>query len=350
MKPARTAFTLATAITAGTLALATPSTAQDEALPPLPELPPVAPPPITPVVTDAPLPTLPMPAAPMAETAMPQTEVSTLPPEYQQLPIGGTTETTTVGADGVETVTRTRRIAARAPAAPVANAPVPQGYPVPAYAYGQPTYAPQPVYGQMAPAPAAAVFDRETWLAECRRRTTGRSEKEKGGIIGGLLGAIGGGILGNRIADAERLGGTLIGAGVGGLAGLVLGNLIGGGKKKDRYDCEAALDGYMTQYGPLPVSTGYPAYPHGYAQPAYGYATAPCNCGPAYQTRQMTYVPVQYQQRQRVIVRETVREEMVPGATRIIPPAPQPVPLPSPKLIKQAPAPVASPKMIKNGF
>ena len=49
----------------------------------------------------------------------------------------------------------------------------------------------------------------------------------------------------------------------------------------------------------------------------------------------MVYVPVHYEVQQRVIVRETVREEVdiVPGATRVIP-APPPAPLREPIYIK----------------
>ncbi|MEM9500294.1 MAG: hypothetical protein AAF941_00480 [Pseudomonadota bacterium] len=243
------------------------------------------------------------------------------------------TETTT-GPDGIETITRTRRIER--------TTPYPESVDRERYVQ-QPGYAPYPG-GPAAPTPV--VFNREQWLDECRRRTDGRSEKEKGGIIGGLLGAVAGGIIGNRVASGERLAGTLIGAGTGGLAGLALGNVIGGGRKDDRYDCEAALDGYLAQPNttfasrsiPSPGYT-YPAY-----APAYGYApaytgqyaySAGCGC----QQPQIAWVPVQTEQRQRVIVRETVREELVPG-TRIIPPPP------SPKLIEQQPAPLPV-KMIK---
>ncbi len=304
MQPLRTHFRAATSLTLGTvaLAIAVPAVAQDDNLPPLPQLPPVSGP-IT------------------------QAEISTLPPEYRSLPVVEEA-TTSIGPDGVETVTRTRRI--------TTSAPVQQSY-TPNSQYPGSPY--QPVHstrayapaGYPAPAYAPVVFEREEWLDECNRRTNGRDEREKGGIIGGLLGAIGGGIIGNRVADGERLGGTLIGAGVGGLAGLVLGNLIGGGKKNDRYDCEAALDGYLTQYG-----THGPRYAsRTIAYPAYGYDYAPAQVYYA-QPQQMVMVPVQYQQQQRVIVRETVREEVVPGAVRYIPPAPQPVyrPAPSPKLIK----------------
>ena len=50
---------------------------------------------------------------------------------------------------------------------------------------------------------------------------------------------------------------------------------------------------------------------------------------------QVVYVPVHYEVQQRVIVRETVREEVdiVPGATRVIP-APPPAPPREPIYIK----------------
>ncbi|MDJ0644212.1 MAG: hypothetical protein QNJ15_15470 [Erythrobacter sp.] len=295
------------ALMAPALAVAAPALAQDE-LPPLPVPAEVGP---TEVRTIPPVPTAP--------TALPL----------------GFEEETVIGPDGVETITRTRRIE-RSVAYPetVQGGPYAQRHSYAAYPGG-------PV------AAAPVVFEREQWLQECRRRTSGRSEKEKGGIIGGLLGAVAGGIIGNRVADGERLAGTLIGAGTGGLAGLLLGNLIGGGKKNDRYDCEAALDGYLAQYGQpgamrtVPYSAGGYGY-QGYA-PAYtgryGYSAA-CGC----QQPQVVWVPVQTQVRQRVIVRETVREERIPG-TRIIPPAP------SPKMIKQTPRPAPAPrpvKMIKN--
>lgn len=180
---------------------------------------------------------------------------------------------TIVGADGVETITRTRRIER-----PAALPQTAEGAPYPG--------------GPVAFAPLA--LDREQWIDECRRRIDGRSRK-----------------------------------------------------KRDRYDCEAALDGYLAQPNATFASRTIPA--PGYAYPAYGYApaytgqyaySAGCGC----QQPQVAWVPVQTQQRQRVIVRETVREELVPG-TRIIPPAPRPIKGPAPLPIKgTAPRPV---KMIK---
>ncbi len=283
-----------------------------------------------------------LPAAAQAQIVPPMTDVDvqSLPPELQSGPVTTTVDTdfaeTSIGADGVETITRTRRIESSYPATTTHTgqlqgyAPT-QGY-VPAQGYA-------PAYGY---APAATVFERDEWIDECEARTNGRGDREKGGIIGSLLGAIAGGLIGNRVSDSERLGGTLIGAGVGGLGGLVLGNLIGGGRNsRGDYDCEAALDSYLSQHGqpgaypvarvaartiPAPAYAAPVQYGYGYAPAYQPYTYAP--------PQQIVYVPVQYEQQQRVIVRETVREEIVPGAARVIP-APRPVPVPrQPRYIK----------------
>ncbi len=294
-----------------------------------------------------------LPAAAQAQVYAPapmsDAEVQSLPPEYQSGPVTSEYTETSVDEYGVETITRTRRIEHPAP------------YPGSEPAHTA-TYA--PTYQEASYAHAGSVFERDQWLDECERRTNGRSNREKGGIIGGLLGAVAGGIIGNRAFDSERLGGTLLGVGVGGLAGGLLGSLIGGGRDdRGEYDCEAALDGYLSQYGhsgTVPVTRvatrsiparapayAAPAYP-AYAPPVqygYGYAPAYQSYGYTYQPpQQVVYVPVQYQQQQRVIVRETVREEEVPtGATRSIPrPAPATTPAPA------APRPVpAQPRYIK---
>jgi hypothetical protein len=260
-------------------------------------------------------------------TGMSPTEVRSLPVEYRTAPMAAQSaqmaQTTTIGADGVETITRTRRIDAPRPVMPAAPAPMPQ-----------PGYAPQyyPAQGYpMAYTPAPVVFERQQWLDECRRRTRGRNNDDTGLIIGGLLGAIAGGVAGYEIAGVgDRVLGAVLGAGGGGLIGGLLGSLIGGGKKKNRYDCEAALDGYLTQYGAPGTRIASreiayaPSYGYGYpASYSYAYAPAP----------QMVMVQVQSEQQQQVVVRETVREETytVPGTSRIIP---APAPRPSPKMIK----------------
>ncbi len=242
------------------------------------------------------------PLAPLSEA-----EVRTLPVEYRTAPVTSQVTETREIVDGVETITRTRRIDLPATA--------PNGY-----------------YQGYAPAPV--VFERDQWLEECRRRTAGQSKDNTGTIIGGLLGAIAGGFIGYEVAGAgDRVLGTVLGVGGGSLLGGLFGSLFNG-KEEDLYDCEAALDTYMSQYGtpdtriasreiayPAPA----PAYSYGYGYPAYGYAPAYTYAPPP----QMVMVPVRSQVQQQVVVRETVREESytVPGAVRIIPG-------PSPKMIK----------------
>lgn len=188
-----------------------------------------------------------------ASAPMSAQDVQDLPPEMQRAPRGAEAgESSTIGPDGVETITSTRRIKRPTPGNPAHH----QGY----------------VTSSHAP---AAVMERAQWIEECERRANGRSD----------------------------------------------------GKRGERYDCAAALDSYLSQYGHGPARIAhrtipapriaYPAYGH-----SYNYAPPP----------QITYVPIRYEQQQRVVVRETVREEIyqVPGAARIIE-----KPAPSPKMIKQ---------------
>lgn len=255
------------------------------------------------------------PLSPMSEA-----EVRTLPAEYRTAPVmTATADTQTIiGDDGVETITRTRRIESPRPL-PAA----PQGHAMQGYTQ---SYAPAQAY-------APAVFERDQWIAECHRRTAGRNRDDTGLIIGGLLGAVAGGVAGYEIAGGgDRVLGTVLGVGGGGLIGGLLGSLFGGDKDKNRYDCEAALDSYLSQYGaPGPriaareiLYAPAPGYGYGYGYPAsYGYSYAP--------PQQMVMVPVRSEQQQQVVVRETVRYEnyTVPGAVREIPAA-----RPSPKMIK----------------
>lgn len=258
-------------------------------------------------------------------TPMDEAQVRNLPAEYRTAPVVSQAAETTLGADGVETITRTRRIAAPRPlpAAPAA----PPAYPSQAY--------PQQGYAPVTYAPAPVVFERDQWLDECERRTAGRTKDDTGLIIGGLLGAIAGGVAGYEIAGAgDRVLGTVLGVGGGGLIGGLLGSLFDGDDDEDRYDCEAALDSYLSHYGtPGPrIASREIAYPapasgYGYGYPAnygYGYAYAP--------PPQVVLVPVRSEVQQQVVVRETVREESyaVPGAARVIP-----APRPSPKMIKR---------------
>ncbi|QDH33443.1 hypothetical protein [Porphyrobacter sp. YT40] len=252
-------------------------------------------------------------------TPMSEAEVRSLPAEYRTAPVMAQAEETVTVIDGVETITRTRRIDS----------------PRPLPAAPQPAYAPQ-AYPAAAMGYAPAVFERDQWIAECQRRTRGQNRDDTGKIIGGLLGAIAGGFAGYEIAGVgDRVLGTVLGVGGGGLIGGLLGSLFDG-DDEDRYDCEAALDAYLSQYGaPGPriasreIAYPAPAYGYGYGYPqaySYGYTYAP--------PPQMVLVPVRTEVQQQVVVRETVREESydVPRAPaeRIIPDR-----RPSPKMIKQ---------------
>jgi hypothetical protein len=247
------------------------------------------------------------PLAPLGEA-----EVRSLPPEYRSAPTSVVTDETVTTVDGVETITRTRRI--EAPRRPLPAAPA------------APNYAPQ--YAPVTYAPAPAVFERDQWIAECERRIKGQNKDDTGLIIGGLLGAIAGGVAGYEIAGVgDRVLGTVLGVGGGGLIGGLIGSLFDD-DDEDQYDCEAALDSYLSQYGApgqriASREIAYPAYAppaYGYGYPAgysYGYSYAP--------PPQVVLVPVRTEVQQQVVVRETERFETytVPGAVREIPaPAP----------------------------
>lgn len=251
-------------------------------------------------------------------TPMSEAERQALPPEYRTAPYPAQPGETVTIVDGVETITRTRLIEA-APQAATAPDAYRAGY---APAYTPPVYAP-------------AVFEREQWIEECRRRTAGQDKDDTGLIIGGLLGAIAGGFIGYEIAGAsDRVLGTVLGVGGGGLIGGLIGSLFDGEDDEDRYDCEAALDAYLSQYGtPAPRVASrtipYAAPAYGYPAPDYGYGYGN---GYGYAPpQQVVLVPVRSEVPQQVVVRETERYETytVPGAVRTIPD-----PVPSPKMIK----------------
>ncbi|ANY19001.1 hypothetical protein A6F68_00466 [Tsuneonella dongtanensis] len=167
----------------------------------------------------------------------------------------------------------------------------PQHHAVP---HAGPAY-PYPAPHHVGHLPAPPRFDREAWLADCRDRIRGVDRRDRAGVIGGLLGAVAGGVIGNRAWDSERLAGTLLGAGVGGLAGLAIGSAIGAAGNRRREDeCAMYLDRYM--------AAGQPGY--GYGHPAYGY-------GYGYAYPAIAYVPVLVQVPQRAVVREYVTEEWV---------------------------------------
>jgi hypothetical protein len=250
-------------------------------------------------------------------TPLGEAEVRALPPEYRAAPVSVQTNETVTSADGVETITRTRRIEGPRPS-------LPAGPTAPQHSHAPVTYA--PAYA------APAVFERDQWIDECRRRTAGRDKDDTGLIIGGLLGAIAGGVAGYEIAGAgDRVLGSVLGVGGGGLIGGLIGSLFDGDDDEDRYDCEAALDSYLSQHGTPGgrIASREIAYP-AYAPPAYGYGY-PASYGYSYAPPpQVVLVPVRTEVQQQVVVRETERYETytVPGAVREIPQRP------SPKMIK----------------
>lgn len=207
---------------------------------------------------------------------------------------------------------------------PMAHHPMPHPAPMPQHAGGY------PYPGHTAYPGLPADFDRDEWLADCREGYRNPRRSNSGAVGGGILGAAVGGVIGNRVADGNRLAGTLIGAGVGGLAGLAIGSAIAGSgdRRRAREACEAWLDDYRAgRYGGGYWQQG------GYGQHGYGY-------GYAHGYYTMTYVPVLVAVPQRAIVRETVTEEWVeershshtyhpkPAAKRVIyrkAPSPTPV-------------------------
>jgi hypothetical protein len=172
----------------------------------------------------------------------------------------------------------------------------PPPYPGPQHEYGS-----QPM--------GYSPMQRAAWLDECRARV-GADGRERGTAIGGVLGAVAGGVAGNRIAGGNRLAGTMIGAGVGGVAGAIIGGELGDGGDAARYDqCEAYLLDYERAQ-PAPQA-GY-GYGYGYGPPpgyAYGYP------GPVMWVR----VPIMRERRgdcgcEHALVEEVVEETVVERA------------------------------------
>ena len=276
---------------------------------------------------------------------------SDIPADYATLPSEYAHEATAMGSDEVETITRTRWIERSSVGATKPHHP----HAIDHMNYGEHAHA------TYAPAYSYPVrFDRESWLAECNARTRDLDDGDdrKGGIIGALLGAISGGIIGNRAWDSERLLGSVVGAGVGGLAGYAIGSAVDGGGERDyryRYDCEAALDRYMSGASyPAPhiASRSMPAhgygYSHGYMPAAYGYGpmyASGCNC-----SQPMVMIEVREEIPQHVVVRENVREEWVDEPVtvreRVIEEVPVEAPPPAPTKLQPI---KTSGKMIKGG-
>lgn len=192
----------------------------------------------------------------------------------------------------------------------------------------------------------APNFNRGDWLSHCRRQVRGvRSSDDRAKVITGLLGAVAGGVAGNRVSPRNRLSGTLIGAGIGGIAGIAVGAAIDGLSRRDRDDeCTAYLDHYMRG------GFGGPSYAYGYGQPGYGYGYGGTgfnhgygyNYGYGYGYGAVAYMPVLVAVPQQQVVREYVTEEWidVPVRTRTITKT---------KVIRHsAPAPASRTKLIKD--
>ena len=118
-----------------------------------------------------------------------------------------------------------------------------------------------------------AQDQRAAWLEQCRQayHYDDRGER-RGEVIGGVIGGVGGAIIGNRVLDSSRLGGTLIGGGVGALAGAAIGGEIGEDADRDRAarridECEDYLIRYDRGFAAGP---GYGARGHGHGAYAYG--------------------------------------------------------------------------------
>lgn len=69
---------------------------------------------------------------------------------------------------------------------------------------------------------SAYPAQRDAWLAECRARFLDRRGRDRSGVLGALIGAGVGGLVGNRMADGDRLLGTAVGAALGGVAGAAI--------------------------------------------------------------------------------------------------------------------------------
>jgi Ni/Co efflux regulator RcnB len=139
-------------------------------------------------------------------------------------------------------------------------------------ATGDPVYQSGPAnYG---PQPAPAYDDRDYGQGPQGYETCLRNNGVKGAAIGAVLG----GVVGNRVAgDGKRLGGSLLGAGVGGIAGSVIEKAISRCKKyqpREEYRPPVAQN-YPPQYypapQPYPTQQQYPVQQQYPAQQAQSY-------------------------------------------------------------------------------
>ena len=104
--------------------------------------------------------------------------------------------------------------------------------------------------------------ERESWLAECRRRYSSDD-----GVGGALIGGVIGGFAGNRIAGSgNRVVGTVAGAAVGAVAGAAI------DKAEDRGRIMVVCEDYLARYeaGYGAAGYGHQSYGYGYGQHAYG--------------------------------------------------------------------------------
>ena len=174
-------------------------------------------------------------------------------------PIGGTVVEAAAPRGGVrsiparqagESYRETSQIGTPYAAAPVSA----QNYPVYRGAYA---FQDAPQSGYLPGGGQLVSFDREAWLAECRARVGTYEESDRARLIGTVVGAAAGGLIGNRVAGSgNRLGGLVIGAGTGAVAGSVVGDAIDDREDARRYRegygedggyCAAYLDDYLAR-------------------------------------------------------------------------------------------------------
>ncbi len=177
------------------------------------------------------------------------------------------------------------------------------------------------------------LAEREAWLADCRLVMGGGDYgyyEDRGGdgdLVGGLLGAVVGGVAGNRIAGSgDRLLGTVVGAGLGGIAGAVIGDAVDGdgrrGPSADEVYAARYCDAYLRRYE-MSGGAGY----YGQMQPVMmvQMGGVPMH-GPMHGQRGHRHGP----ECTTTVREEWVEVEVTPPARREIPPRPRPQPAPEP--------------------
>lgn len=203
-----------------------------------------------------------LPPLSTSEVAQP---VYSYDPVVQPLPDAADPTVISAGAD-YPSVGAVRSIPARAKAESYRGASY-SGASHPADAYPAANQTPYPVYqgsyaytaaprsGYLPGGGQLVSFDREAWLAECRARVGTYEDSDRARLIGTLVGAAAGGVIGNRVAGSgDRLVGTLIGAGTGAAAGSLVGDAIDDRNDTNRYAygddggyCAAYLNDYLAR-------------------------------------------------------------------------------------------------------